>query len=176
MKLSCSEKKKLKTERRIGYVFMAIVYMFGALFNAIYFLINSFGLSLTALVLIDFGVLLLGAVIMILINKQVNRDLKSNTKGVLVKVVKDKHTEKSHEAGGGTLYIPILGGLFPKLWDQKIGEITKYFVVTEGYTYEVDKNEYESFQIGETIQIYYGKASGIILGYSKTDMYYRYNF
>ena len=167
MDLSNNDRKKLKAERRIGYIFMAIVYMFGGLFNSIYFLVDSFGMSLTTLALIDCGVLVLGAVIMILINKQVNRDLKSNAKGVLTKVVKDKYTEKSYEAGSGMLYIPILGNLFPKLWNQKMRESLKYFIATEGYTYEVEESEYELFQIGETIHIYYGRASGVILGYSE---------
>ena len=167
MELSNNDRKKLQAERRIGYIFMAIIYLFGGLFNLIYFLISAFGIGQTALILIDSIVLVLGAIVMILINKQVNKDLKSNTKGVMTKTVKDKYTEKSHEAGSGMLYIPILGNLFPKLWDQKMRETFKYFIVTENYTYEVEMGEYEEFQIGEAIHVHYGKASGVILGYSK---------
>ena len=161
--LSGSDKKKLRFERRIGYIFMAMIYMFGGLFNTSCLLIADLSMNLAVLAFIDIGILILGVLVVFLVNRQVNEDLKSNTKGILIRKVKDKYTEKSHEAGSGTLYSPILGYLFQKLWGQRMRETTKHFVVTESYTYEVEKDEYELFQIGETIHVHYGKASGVIL-------------
>ena len=170
MELSENDIKKLKYERRIGYVFMIIIYTFGGLFNLMCYIMEEINLSLIVLIFINFGIILLGILVAVLINRDVNKDLKSNDKIVSVKKIIEKHTEKSYEAGSGSLYIPVLGDIFPKLWRQEMRETTKYFIVTETYKHEVEKHEYEMFEIGETILVHYGKISGIVLCYSKEDI------
>jgi len=170
MVLSKNDIKKLKYERRIGYVFMVLTYTFGGLFNLSCYVMEKINLSLVVLTFINFGMILLGILVAILINRDVNKDLKSNNKAVSVKTVIGKYTEKSYEAGSGNLYIPILGDMFPKLWRQKMRETTKYFIVTETYKHEVEKHEHELFEVGETILVHYGKSSGIVLCYSKENI------
>lgn len=64
------------------------------------------------------------------------------------KVVR-KETEPSWEAGGGKLYIPILGDLFPKRYSQEPKETLKYFIITETTKYQVEKENYEKLNIGD---------------------------
>ena len=63
--------------------------------------------------------------------------------------VKRKETVTSYEAGSGMLYIPILGDLFPKLFNQKMRPIQKYHILTEKYRYEVRKETYEEISVGD---------------------------
>ena len=53
-----------------------------------------------------------------------------------------------YEAGSGSLYIPILGDLFPKLWGQKMKEIKKYKVILNGTTQQIEKDLFESVNEG----------------------------
>lgn len=63
--------------------------------------------------------------------------------------VVSKKIEKSHEAGSGALYIPILGDIFPKIWGHKMKETNKYLVFTETYRYEVSEENYNKIEVGE---------------------------
>lgn len=63
--------------------------------------------------------------------------------------VTKKEIQTSHEAGSGMLYIPILADIFPKLFNQKMRETQKFQVYTEKYRYEVRKEDYLLFKVGD---------------------------
>ena len=118
-KLTDKDRKVLKYERRIGFVFSGLIVCFGGLFNLLYFVLNKTELDYLMVYLIDLGILLLAYFVCNRINLKVNRDLKDNTKELLKKRVDKKIEDKSYEAGSGALFLPILGNLFPKLWEKK---------------------------------------------------------
>jgi hypothetical protein len=76
----------------------------------------------------------------------------------LIQKVTYKKIEKSYEAGSGALTVPILAGLFPKLFRQEMNESLKYYIYTEKYRYEVRKEDYDKLNIGdvfdESLSIY----------------------
>lgn len=163
--LTENDRKILKEEKRIGFVFLGIILSFGGLFNLFYFIIYNESYLLISLV--DIGIILLAFFVLNSVNKNVNRDLKENTKEFYTRIVEKKLEEKSYEAGSGNLYIPILGDLFPKIWGQKMTETIKYFIVSNNHNYEVDKEFYNNISKGEEYKIYISKHSSTILSFHK---------
>ncbi len=170
IELTDNDRKVLKHEKRIGYVFMTLIYSFGGLFNLFYFIIQKDNPNYLMVLLIDFGIILLGIMVCRLVNMDVDKDLKDNNKTILVREIKKKYTEKSYEAGSGSLYIPGLGDKFPKLFGQKMREGTKYFIVAGEFTHEVDKTDFLNLKKGENALIHYGPNSGTVLCYEREDI------
>lgn len=171
IELTENDRKILKYEKRIGYVFMTLIYSFGGLFNLFYFIIQKDNPNYLMISLINLGIILLGFLACRLVNKDVNKDLKENNKTILVREIKKKYSEKSYETGSGNLYIPILGDIFPKLFGQKMREGTKYFIIAGEFTHEVEKNDFLNLKEGENALIHYGRNSGTVLRYEKEDQH-----
>ncbi len=131
VELTGRDRQMLKDDRRVGFVFFAIIISFGALFNLSYFVLNIAERDCMIITLIDLGVVLLACTVYYLVNRKTNRDLKCNTKGLIKKRVERKSEEIDYEAGSGTLYVPVLGDLFPKLWGDKMRELPKYYIFTD---------------------------------------------
>ncbi len=167
--LTKKDRKILKYEKRIGFVFSGLIISFGGLFNLLYFVLNKTEQNYLLISLINLGILLLAYFVCNRINLKVNRDLKDNTKELLKKRVDKKIEEKSYEAGSGALYIPILGDLFPKLWGQKMRETPKYYVFTSDAKYEVDKEVYESLKIDTDFYVHFAKHSETVLNISMAE-------
>lgn len=161
------DRKILKYERRIGFVFSGLILCFGGFFNLFYFMLNKSEHDYLMISLIDLGVLILAYFVCKRINLKVNRDLKDNTKELFKKKVEKKMEEKSYEAGSGTLYAPILGELFPKLWGQKMREATKYYVFSSDSRYEVDKDVYNDLKKDTDFYVHFAKNSETVLSFSK---------
>ncbi len=167
--LAEEDRKVLKYEKRIGYVFSGLILSFGGLFNLIYFVLNNPGQDYLVVSLINLGILLFAYSVCNRINLKVNLDLKDNTKELLKKRVDKKIEEKSYEAGSGTLFIPILGNLFPKLWGQKMRETRKYFIFTIDTNYEVDKEVYDDLKKDMDFYVHFAKRSETVLNFSKDE-------
>ncbi len=167
--LTEKDRKVLKYEKRIGYVFSGLIICFGGLFNLFYFLLNKTGQDYLMVSLIDLGILLLAYFVCNRINKNVNRDLKDNKKELLKKRVEKKIEEKSYEAGSGALYIPVLGDLFPKLWGQKMGETRRYYIFTSDSKYEVEKEVYNDIKKDTDFYVHFAKHSETVLNFSKDE-------
>ena len=163
--LSEKDKKTIKSEKRIAYIFSIIVFSFGALFNLVFILESSQDLKL--LLSIDVGILLICFMIIFFMNRKYNADLKEMTKIVKIKQVIMKYQEISHEAGSGVLYIPILGDLFPKLWGQKMKPIQSYYLNIDNYRNEIEKELYDTIEDGNFVEMHYAKNSGFLLTISK---------
>ncbi len=169
IELTENDRKILKYEKRIGYVFMTLIYSFGGLFNLFYFIIQKDNPNYLMISLINFGIILLGILVCRLVNKDVDKDLKENKKTILIREIKKKYTEKSFEAGSGNLYIPILGDISPKLFGLKMREGTKYFIVAGDFTHEVNITDFLNLKKGENALIHYGTNSGTVLQFEKED-------
>ena len=164
--LTDKDRKVLNYEKRIGFVFSALIICFGGLFNLLYFVSNNTQQNYLLVSFINLGILLLAYFVCYRINLKVNRDLKGNTKQLLKKKVNSKIEEKSHEAGSGALHMPILGDLFPKLWGQKMKETRKYVVFTSDAKYEVSKEVYDNLKKDTDFYVHFAKHSETVLDFS----------
>ena len=165
--LTESDRKVLKYEKRIGYVFAGLILSFGGFFNFFYFILNKNGYNFLMIVFIDLGIIGLAYFICNRINHKVNLDLKDNQKELIKRKVENKIEEKSCEAGSGALYIPVLGDLFPKLWGQKMRTTKRYSILTNNYKYEVDIETFNELKKGTDFLIHFAKHSRTILNVSK---------
>lgn len=72
-------------------------------------------------------------------------------------VVVEKENITDHEAGSGSLYVPILADLLPDLFDQPMKAVYRWFVIArvngELYRYEVEEEIYNRLKEGDQIEI-----------------------
>ena len=73
-------------------------------------------------------------------------------------VIQKKEYKVDFEAGSGSLYIPVLGDLFPNLWGQKMNPVDKWILVIDNTTYPVDKDFSDRVSEGDSVEIYYGNG------------------
>ena len=159
--LSEKNQKILKYEKRIAYIFSAILLSLGALLNLCLILTKAIDLNL--LLLINLGIIIICFSIIFLMNRKYNLDLKEEEKLIKVQQVQSKKIETSHEAGSGAMYIPILGDLFPKLWGQKMRASQIYYLNIDNYRNEVDKEIYDTVNAGDFVEMHYARNSNILL-------------
>jgi len=162
VELTESDIKVLKGERRIAYVFSGIILAFGLLFNVLY-MIMIVNKDLLILLSVDAAIILLSFLISYWMNKKINKDIREETTRVRLAEVQGKESVPSYEAGSGTLHIPILGDLFPKLWSQKMRESSKFYLIIERYRYEVEKELYEKVNEKELVKMYLALHSETLL-------------
>ncbi|MCD7900875.1 MAG: hypothetical protein LUH22_13700 [Bacteroides sp.] len=72
-------------------------------------------------------------------------------------IVTNKEFKQEYEPGSGSLFVPVLGNLFPKLFGQSMRSVDRWFVIAEVkdklYRYEIDKKIYDRIDIGDKIEI-----------------------
>ena len=167
MELTIDNRKKLKHEKRIGYVFAVLIIAFGALLNVAYIVSNR-EKDLWLPLLIASGIIGLSYLVAFFMNRNINKDLRTGIKEARVEKIEKKIHKVDYEAGSGVLYIPILGDLFPKLWKPKMNKYSKYFFIVKGVEYDVEKELFDNVIEGDTIEIHYSKYSDILLEFRKT--------
>jgi hypothetical protein len=163
MTLTDKDIKTIKYEKRIGFVFSGFVWAFGGLFNLIYVLINQ-DIVWTMLIPVDTGLIGLSILISYLMNRKYNMDLKSGTKIVRIEKVQQIETETTYEAGSGSMFIPILGNIFPKIWGQEMRPIVKLNLIINGFRYEVEKDDFSETKKDDKVEMYYSRHSDTLLG------------
>lgn len=166
--LTDKDRKNLRYEKRMGYVFAGLILSFGGIFSLYYLVLFKTPTDYLIVSLTDAGIILLAYFVCNRVNLKLNRDLKENTKELHMKRVCKKIQEKSYEAGSGAL-IPFLGDLFPKLWGQKMRESMKYFIITNDSKYEVDKEMYDYLKKDSDFYVHISKHSETILAFSIAD-------
>jgi len=162
MELTESDIKVMKGEKRIAYVFSGIVMAFGLLFNVVYMIMVK-DRDLLTLLSADAAIILLSFLIPNRMNKKINKDIREETIQLRKAEVLGKENVTSYEAGSGTLHIPVLGNLFPKLWSQKMRETSKFYLIIERYRYEVGQELYEKVNEKEFVKMYFSQHSDILL-------------
>lgn len=75
--------------------------------------------------------------------------------GMKTGVIQKKEYKVDFETGSGSLYIPVLGDLFPNLWGQKMNPVDKWILTIDNIIYTVDKDFYDSVSEGDKVEIYY---------------------
>jgi hypothetical protein len=143
MELTIENRKKLKREKRIGFVFAVLIIAFGALINLAYILSNQAKGFLMPLFIAS-GIIGLSCLVAFFMNRRINRDLRAGIKEARVEQVEKKRHKVDYEAGSGVLYIPILGDLFPRLWKPKMNEYSKYILTLKGVEYDVEKELFDN--------------------------------
>ena len=132
--------KKLKTEKRIGFVFSGLIIAFGALINLVIIVSNDEGGWLLPF-LIALGIVGLSYFVAFSVNRKINKDLRVGKKEIKTEIVENKAHKIDYEVGSGVLYIPVLGDLFPKLWKPKMNEYSKYILTIKGVEQPQDASE-----------------------------------
>ncbi len=168
MELTESDIRILKGQKRIAYVFSGIVLAFGLLFNILYIIMIA-NKDLLILLSVDAAIVLLSFLISYWMNKRINKDIREETSIVRLAEVQGKENIPSYEAGSGTMHIPVLGDLFPKLWSQKMRESSKFYLIIERYRYEVGQELYEKVNEKETVKMCFSQHSDILLRIELSD-------
>ncbi len=145
--------KLLKSEKRIGYSFLLLIYALAGLSNLAYYLINKENINFSLLLFGNLGVIMLGLFVCTKVNKDVNLALRLNRKTFIVREVIEKYERIDFHSTGRF----------------KMKEVTKYYIHTGNFTHEVDKIVYDKLIPGDLIHIYYGKNTGIVLSYEKVE-------
>lgn len=169
--LTKDDKMKIKFEKRFSYVLILLIISVGLFFNLAYFLAFKDKLGLTGLIIIDLGIGLITVLLYYYMNKKLHKDLKSNSKVITLVKVDQKMKIKSEEAGSGVWFIPILGNLFPKLWSVNMKEVDVYYLVINGFRYEVEKEFFDTIKEGDEIERHTAKYSKILLNFSKQEFF-----
>lgn len=161
------DRRILKFEKRMGFMYSGIILWIGMFLNLLYFLLIESGHNYLLVTLVNIGIIILACFVCMMVNRKLNRDLKANEKELVKKKFEKKLEEKSYEAGSGALYIPILGKLLSKLLGYKMKETIRYYVLTDNHRYEVGKELYDNLTEGMEFYIHFAKHSNIVLNVSK---------
>ena len=171
MELTKENIKTLKYEKRIGFVFAGIILAFGLLFN-LFFIATKLAKSyekdeLLILIAIDLLIVGLSYLTASTMNRKINKDLREGIKIVRIEKIDKKNHIIDYEAGSGSLYIPGLGDLFPKLWGQEMRSYSKYVLTIKGIENNVEKELFDNVKEGDLIEVHDSKHSDIFLEFKK---------
>lgn len=169
MKLTNEDIKKLKYEKRTGYVFSLIFVSIAGLCNIFYFSSGSFSINASFIISINILVFVITILISAVINRKINKDLREENKISKIETVVDKENEIIYEAGSGALNSSIPGYFFPKLWKQPMKPNKRYYLRINNYRFDVDQSLYENIEKGDSVIMYYSKYSDILLGIEKNN-------
>ena len=116
------------------------------------------------IVLVNITLIGLNIMISYFMNRNFNLDLKSGVKIVREERVQNKEYKTDYEAGSGTLFIPVLGNLIPKLWGQEMRPNEKLSLIINGFHFEVEKELYSKVKENDVVLMYYSMYSDTLLG------------
>ena len=167
MTLNQTDRNKIKKEMIIGNI-ASIIIIFGVLIFDIIQFVKKDEIDFKIILIINFSVLLLSYLVNFLLNSKYRKDLKFNLKISRIEKVTEKLQRVDYEAGSGTLYIPILGDLFPKLWGQEMKKEEIQFLKVNNELIETNSSIYDSIEIGNKVEVFETQFSKIILEVEKT--------
>jgi len=161
--LSSEDIKILRKQKRVGYTFSLLFFAFVFLFDLIYFLIQD-KINWILIISVNIGIIVLSFIVLYLMNRQYNKDIKKGEKVILKRNVEKKESLTEYEAGSGALYVPVLGNLFPKIWGQKMRSQNNYYIIANSRKYLVEKSFFDKIQPGDPINIYFSSYSSTFQG------------
>jgi len=153
MNLTKENKKKLKHEKRVVFCVAISVLAITAVTNLVCILLNQ--LNLLLLLLIDLGVVFSCFLIVFLGNRKINKDLKAGIKIVKIEKIERKIHKIDYEAGSS------VNGNMP------MRPFPRYIFAINGFGYDVEKEVFDSFSEGESIEVHRSKYSGTLLEFKK---------
>ncbi|HKK59170.1 MAG TPA: hypothetical protein VJ937_06810 [Salinivirga sp.] len=165
--LTQEDKKMIRSEKRMGYVFATLILTAGAFVSMVLALLKPNDTSL--LVLTIAITVALSLLILYLVNRKHNLDIRVGYKLLKQALLTKKEKIVSYEAGSGKLYIPILAEIAPKLWGQKMRPSDKYYFIVEGEKYEVDETTYKNTEPNDEVEMNYTSVGNNFLGISVSE-------
>lgn len=160
--LSGDEIVIIRKEKRMGYIFAAIILMLGLLLNLV--IILSFSEeNRNILIIVEPLIILISYFICRLVNSDLNKDLRAGVKTIITETVQKKEARYVGEAGSGVLYIPILGDLFPKLWGLGMRMTSVFKLVIGSVRYTVEEETYANVEEGSAVKMHFAPNSKILL-------------
>ena len=162
--LSQKDIKTIRSEKRMGYVFASLVFTTGAFVSMVLALLMPG--ALVPVVITILATLALSILVMFVINRKHNLDIRNGYKQLKQAILFEKEKTVSYEAGSGMLYIPILADIVPKWWGQKMRPSDKFYFIVEGEQYEVDEDIYNKVEPQSPIGMCYTSVGNNFLGIS----------
>jgi hypothetical protein len=165
MSFTNEEIKDIKYAKRYGYVFSSAFMLFGIILLIVNYTqekaINILDIRTLTTIFLTIGVSYL---ILFGMNRKINKDLKFEKKLIETKTVEKKENTVDYEVGSGSLYIPGLGKLFPKIWGQEMKSFNVLRLTIDGEEYSVGKEIYENVKEGDSIELHWSYYGEIFLG------------
>ncbi len=158
MELTEKDRKYIKYQMRMGWVFAIIILSFGGLFNLVYFATPLFDFSPDKMLWINLTILSMAGSFWVSMNRKLIADLRTGKEVKLEKVTK-KEDLSVNEAGSGNLYIPLLGDLFPSLWGQDARKVERFNFIINNTRYEVEKGLFNKVSEGDLVEMHIARAS-----------------
>ena len=164
LKLNERDKQFINYQMRAGKMIAVMVFSFGGFYNIFYFAIPDFQISDIYILTVDVVIVLLSIFIWNRINRKYRQDLEEDMKVVKKGKVQKKESYTSHETGSGSLHIPVLGNLFPKLFSIKMRSKNRYYLIINNTRMRMSEEVYKSAKEGEELDLYYTAVSDIRIG------------
>ena len=162
-RLTTEDIRLLKYEKRNGYVFAGMILMAGVLFNLIDLAMTEIVHPQSMLVAVDAGIIGLSWLTLFYTNRNLNNDLQFGRRTIKTAKITRKEKQKTYEAGSGSLSVPILGNLFPKIWGQEMKSRYRFNLIINQARYEVEKDLYDKANEGDEVEMYYAEYSKRLL-------------
>lgn len=155
--------KILKEELSPGIAFFLLIFG-GSLMTMLYFIVGKEPYYVEYATLSATLGFILALLVFYLVNRSVIKDLKEQEVKVLVAIIVFKKIKLDYEAGSGALFISILGHLFPKQYGATMRPFTtNIFHLDNGYVLKVDKETYNAYEIGDSVNVLYSRRSEVFL-------------
>jgi hypothetical protein len=164
IQLNESDRKFIIYQMRPGKMIAAMVFSFGGFYNIFYFAIPDFQISDIYILTVDVVIVLLSIFIWNRINRKYRQDLEEDMKVVKKGKVQKKESYTSYETGSGSLYIPVLGDLFPKLFSIKMRSTVRYYLIINNTRMRVAEDVYQKAKVGDELDLYYTAVSDTRIG------------
>ncbi|MBP1637797.1 MAG: hypothetical protein H6Q18_586 [Bacteroidetes bacterium] len=165
MSFTKEEIDEIKYAKRYGYIFSSAFIVFGATLLLLIYSFNRFidfsDLNVIAIIISTIG---LSYLILVGMNRKINKDLKSEKKLIETKIVEKKEKTIDYEVGSGSLYVPVLGKLFPKIWGQEMKSYEVLRLTIDGEKYNVGKDIFDNIKEGDNIELHWSYYGEIFLG------------
>ena len=165
MSFTNEEIKDIKYAKRYGYIFSSAFMFFGIILLLVDYALNGkinlFDIRTMTTILLT---IVISYLILFAINRKINKDLKLEKKLIETKTVQKKENTQDYEVGSGSLYIPILGDLFPELWGQKMKSFKVLRLTIDGEKYSVAKEIFDNVEEGDSIELHWSYYGEIFLG------------
>ncbi|RUA23837.1 MAG: hypothetical protein DSY76_08865 [Bacteroidetes bacterium] len=160
-RLTKEDKEFINYQMRGAKVLAFLIISFGGFYNFFYFSIPEFQIPNIFLLLIDLGVLLFAWLVYYYGTRKYYLDLQEDYKNIKLAKIMKKESYESFETGSGSLYIPVLGNLFPKLFSLDMKSKNRYYFFVNNTRMRVDADSYNRFKEGDEYKMYYTPVSGI---------------
>lgn len=164
MSLTPEEIKEIKYNKRFGYILSVVVIVCGTTTVFVCSQIETIKLSNIRIFELTFLTFGLSALVLYVMNRKLNMDLRFKERLVETKRIDNRKKLVDYEVGSGSLYIPLLGDLFPKIWGQEMKGKKKFRLTIDGENYDVEEDLFNAVNEGDEIELHWSFYGEVFLG------------